>query len=146
MLGQVDGNAGIPPTATTSAGSVTGLYAGFGIKRDIQVGDSGSIDLLVTSCNWSWYAKAGWAINADFGMTIKPAFEMGAKFSASAYAGAGASGCGVGIDIGITGAISGTIKVTSSTAVVSYTFSGSIGTPSPLPDINFSKSGDLSLY
>ncbi len=146
MLGQVDSNSGIPPTATASSGSVTGLYAGFAIKRDIQVGDSGSIDLVVSSCNWSWYAKAGWAVSADFGLTIKPAFEMGAKFSASAYAGAGASGCGVGVDIGITGLISGTIKVTSNSAIVNYTFSGSISTPSPLPDINFSESRKLDLY
>jgi hypothetical protein len=146
MLGQVDANSGIPPTAISNTGSQTGIYAGFSIKRDIRVGDSGSIDLLVTSCNWSWYAEAGWSVSADFGLTVQPSFEMNAQFAASAYAGAGASGCGIGIDINITGTIKGGIKVTTNSATVNYSFSGSISTPSPLPDINFSKDGTLDLY
>ncbi|MFN3265697.1 MAG: PKD domain-containing protein [Deinococcales bacterium] len=143
MLGQVESALG-PPIAK-AAPEGTGLYVGFGIKRDIEVGDSGSVDLLVASCDWSWYAKAGWAVNADFVLTVAP-FLLAAEFNASAYAGAGASGCGVGISVNISGNISGGIKITSSSADVTYTFSGSIATPSPLPDINFSKSGLLNLY
>ena len=115
------------------------IRAGFGANYRYSIGDKGTFDAGLFTCDWHWEASASVGINADFAVVYNPvAFDASVSLGASASAGAGA--CGVDVSVGVSLTLTGRLYVSEASRYFDGTFAGTVSLP-VIPDISFRVNG-----